>query len=65
MGDRPAEVLDDRFVDVYSVAGNIDDCAAAIAHFGKIGITELILTFVGSQPIVDMAYLASGLKEVA
>lgn len=64
-GEKPADVLDDRFVDVYSIAGNVDDCIAAMAHFGEIGVTELILTFVGPQPIADMAYLADGLRRAA
>lgn len=61
-GEKPAQVLDDRFVDAYSIAGTADDCVAAIGRFGEIGVTELILTFVGSQPTVDMAYLGPHVK---
>lgn len=64
-GEKAADVLDDRFVDAYSIAGNADDCIAAMRRFGEIGVTELIVTFVGSQPTVDMAYLGSGLKGAA
>jgi 5,10-methylenetetrahydromethanopterin reductase len=65
VGEKPADVLDDRFVDAYSIAGHIDDCIAAMAHFGEIGVTELILTFIGPQPVADMAYLADGLRRAA
>jgi 5,10-methylenetetrahydromethanopterin reductase len=61
-GEKPADVLDDRFVEAYSIAGNMDDCVAAMARFGKIGVTELVVTFVGGQPTIDMAYLGAGIK---
>lgn len=60
-GERAADVLDDRFVDAYAIAGNADDCLASIAHYGAIGVTELILTFIGNQAIEDMAYLGAAL----
>ena len=53
-------MLDDRFVDAYAIAGNADDCLAAMARFGEIGVTELVVTFVGEQPTHDMAYLGGG-----
>jgi 5,10-methylenetetrahydromethanopterin reductase len=61
-GEKPADVLDDRFVEAYSIAGTMDDCVAAMARFGKIGVTELVVTFVGGQPTIDMAYLGAGIK---
>jgi 5,10-methylenetetrahydromethanopterin reductase len=64
-GEKAVDVLDDRFVDAYSIAGNIDDCKAAMARFGEIGVTELVVTFVGPQPVEDMAYLGAGLKRGA
>lgn len=64
-GENPADVLDDRFVDAYSIAGNADDCLAMISKYGAIGVTELVLTFVGSQPMEDMAHLGGALAERA
>jgi 5,10-methylenetetrahydromethanopterin reductase len=64
-GEKPADVLDDRFVDAYSIAGNADDCLAAIAQYGEIGVSELILTFIGGQPTVDMAYLGASMAKQA
>ena len=61
-GEKAADVLDDRFVNAYSISGNADDCVTAIRRFGEIGVTELIVTFVGNQPTVDMAYLSSAVK---
>ena len=61
-GEKAADVLDDRFVDAYSIAGNADDCLAAMKRFGDIGVTELVVTFIGTQPTVDMAYVGGALK---
>jgi 5,10-methylenetetrahydromethanopterin reductase len=64
-GEKAADVLDERFVDAYAIAGDADDCLAAITHYGTIGVTELVLTFIGNQPTVDMAYLAAAVKPKA
>ena len=64
-GEKPADVLDDRFADAYAIAGNAEDCLAAIARYGEIGVTELILTFIGTQPTEDMAYLGASLTAAA
>jgi 5,10-methylenetetrahydromethanopterin reductase len=61
-GEKSTDVLDERFVDAYSIAGNMEDCLAVLARFGEIGVTELVLTFVGDQPMMDMAYLGGGLQ---
>jgi 5,10-methylenetetrahydromethanopterin reductase len=61
-GERAIDVLDDRFVDAYSIAGNADDCHTTIERYGKIGVTELIVTFIGDQPIEDMAYFGASVK---
>jgi hypothetical protein len=61
-GEKSTDVLDERFVDAYSIAGNMEDCLAVLARFGEIGVTELVLTFVGDQPTMDMAYLGGGLQ---
>ena len=51
----PATALDERFVDAFAVAGTIDDCRARIAAYGAAGVTDLVLTFVGADPVRDMA----------
>ena len=39
----------------FAVAGTIDDCRARIAAYGAAGVTDLVLTFVGPDPVRDMA----------
>ncbi len=57
-GDAPADVLDDRYVDAYALAGNAEDWLAGVQRFMQAGVSELVLTFVSSEPLQDMAYLA-------
>jgi 5,10-methylenetetrahydromethanopterin reductase len=55
----PAHVaLDDRFVDAYAIAGDRDDFEAGAQRFAAVGVTELVVTFVGPAPADDMAQLA-------
>jgi 5,10-methylenetetrahydromethanopterin reductase len=51
----PATALDERFVDAFAVSGTIDDCRARIAAYGAAGVTDLVLTFVGPDPVREMA----------
>ncbi|MFN0303460.1 MAG: LLM class flavin-dependent oxidoreductase [Burkholderiales bacterium] len=61
-GEDPVNVLDDRYLAAYTIAGNADDCLTAMRAFGKVGVTELVVTFQGTQPAEDMAYLGATLK---
>jgi 5,10-methylenetetrahydromethanopterin reductase len=54
----PPSALDERFVDAFAVAGTIDDCRARIAAYQAAGVTDLVLTFVGPDPVADMARLS-------
>jgi hypothetical protein len=48
---RPAvEVLDDRYVDTYSLAGDRAGVEAGMARFAEVGVTELVVTLVGAEP---------------
>jgi 5,10-methylenetetrahydromethanopterin reductase len=51
----PATSLDERFVDAFAVAGTPQECHARIAAYGAAGVTDLVLTFVGPDPVGDMA----------
>jgi 5,10-methylenetetrahydromethanopterin reductase len=51
----PAAALDERFVDAFAVAGTVDDCRARTAAYRTAGVTDLVLTFVGPDPVGDMA----------
>lgn len=61
-GDDPQQVLDDRFVDAYSISGTVDDCLKAAAGFGAVNVTELVVTFVGKAPLDEMALLGPALR---
>ena len=60
-GEAAPEVLDDRFVDAFAIAGTAEDCLARAADYRRAGASELALTFAGSQPETDIEYLASAL----
>jgi 5,10-methylenetetrahydromethanopterin reductase len=51
----PPAALDERFVEAFSIAGTAEDCRARIAAYATAGISDLVLTFVGPDPIADMA----------
>ncbi len=61
-GMRPTDVLDDRFVAVFAIAGTADDCLAQARRYRAAGASELALTFIGDQPETDMAYLADAAR---
>ncbi|CAN5648409.1 5,10-methylenetetrahydromethanopterin reductase [soil metagenome] len=48
---------DERFVEAFTVAGDADDIRLRLAAYGAAGVTDLVLTFVGPDPMRDMAYL--------
>jgi 5,10-methylenetetrahydromethanopterin reductase len=58
-GMHPAEALDDRFTAAFAIAGTADDCLAQARRYRAAGASELALTFAGTQPEADMAYLAA------
>jgi alkanesulfonate monooxygenase SsuD/methylene tetrahydromethanopterin reductase-like flavin-dependent oxidoreductase (luciferase family) len=53
----PADALDRRFIEAFSVTGTPDDCRARIAAYGAAGVTDLVLTFVDGEPEDDMAMI--------
>jgi 5,10-methylenetetrahydromethanopterin reductase len=57
-GELPTDVLDERFVDAFAIAGTAEDCLAQARRYRAAGATEVVLTFVGPQPEQDMGYLA-------
>jgi alkanesulfonate monooxygenase SsuD/methylene tetrahydromethanopterin reductase-like flavin-dependent oxidoreductase (luciferase family) len=56
--DAPAQDLDQRFVDAFSIAGTSEECSAQIEAYAAAGVTDLVLTFVGADPVADMERLA-------
>jgi alkanesulfonate monooxygenase SsuD/methylene tetrahydromethanopterin reductase-like flavin-dependent oxidoreductase (luciferase family) len=63
-GESSQDVIDDRFVDAFSVAGDVDGCIDLIAAYERAGVDEVVLTFLGSQPAEDIAYFGAALKGV-
>jgi 5,10-methylenetetrahydromethanopterin reductase len=57
-GEAATRALDERFIAAFAVAGSAEDCLAQARRYRAAGATELALTFVGSQPQIDMDYLA-------
>jgi 5,10-methylenetetrahydromethanopterin reductase len=55
-----ATALDERFVDAFAIAGTAGDCRARIAAWRAAGVTDLVLTFVGPDPVGDMARFSLG-----
>jgi len=62
-GERAQDVLDDRFLDAFGLAGTAEDCLAQASVYAKAGVSELVLTFVGPQPQDDIAYLGRAVRE--
>ncbi len=58
---EPAEVLDERYVAAFSMAGNAAECRAQAAAYAAAGVTELALTFTGADAAAQMAYVARAL----
>jgi 5,10-methylenetetrahydromethanopterin reductase len=60
-GEDAGQVLDDRFVSAFCIAGTAAECRAQLAACAAAGITEVALTFSGSTAAADMDYLGAGL----
>lgn len=58
-------VVSDRILDLYAVAGNSDDCAAAYQRYLDAGVNEVVVTFRGPEPKAEMIYLADVLRTFA
>jgi 5,10-methylenetetrahydromethanopterin reductase len=58
-GDTPADVLDERFVGAFAIAGTGQDCLAQARQYFSAGASELVLSFAGAHPQEDIEYLGS------
>jgi 5,10-methylenetetrahydromethanopterin reductase len=61
-GKSAAEILDDRFLAAFAIAGTAEDCLARARSYFEAGATELVLTFAGSEAERDMQYLGGALQ---
>jgi len=61
-GERAVDVLDDRFVEAFAIAGTAEDALAQARRYREAGASELALTFAGRRPEPDMQYLANAAR---
>jgi 5,10-methylenetetrahydromethanopterin reductase len=61
-GVKGSDVLSDQVLDLFAVAGNADDCLAAYQRYLDVGVSEMVVTFRGSEPVSEMKYLADALR---
>jgi 5,10-methylenetetrahydromethanopterin reductase len=60
-GENAAAALDERFVDTFAIAGTAEHCLHQAARYRAAGVDEIALTFAGTQPATDIAYLGRAL----
>lgn len=63
-GEPGRRAVPDHILDLYAVAGNADDCLAAYRRYLDVGVSEMVVTFRGPEPLREMAYLADSLREL-
>jgi 5,10-methylenetetrahydromethanopterin reductase len=63
-GSSPEAAIDQRFVEAFSVAGTAEECLGRIAAYGDAGVSDLVLTFIGPDPVADIATLGRALAPV-
>ena len=56
-GEPATQVLDDRFVEAFAIAGTAEQCLQQSAVYAKAGVSEIVLTFAGTNPEDDIADL--------
>ena len=61
-GGDPCEILDERFVTAFAVAGTPDDCLAAASRYADANVTQLALTFEAVDPTRAIKMLSGALK---
>ncbi|MBO0757873.1 MAG: hypothetical protein J2P54_18665, partial [Bradyrhizobiaceae bacterium] len=58
-GEDAADVIDERYVAAFSLAGTPDDCFTAARQCRAAGVTELALTFGGRAAAEDILRLGN------
>jgi len=61
-GGDPAEVLDDRFVRAFAIAGTPEECVAQARNYGAAGVNEIALTFQDDMEFEDLKRLGEALS---
>lgn len=63
-GSPGRDIVSDQVLDLFTIAGDADDCLAAYERYRAVGVTEMVVTFRGSEPVADMNYLADALRSL-
>ena len=58
-GELAEQILDDRYVAAYAIAGTAADCRRQAAAYAAAGVTELALSFDGPDAEADIAAIGS------
>jgi 5,10-methylenetetrahydromethanopterin reductase len=64
VGSPGRDVVSEQVLDLFAIAGNADDCLAAYERYRSVGVTEMVTTFRGGDPVADMAYLADAIRNL-
>lgn len=56
-GASAAACISDKILDLFLLAGDRDDIAQGYDRYREAGVTDIVVTFRGSRPLEDMAYL--------
>jgi 5,10-methylenetetrahydromethanopterin reductase len=61
-GEPPDQAVGEHFVDAFAIAGTAAQCRDMMMAYAREGVTELVLTMLGTQPVEDMQYLSNALE---
>jgi hypothetical protein len=56
-GEPALEVLDERYITAFAIAGTATECLERARAYHRIGVDELALGLVGPEPQADLAAL--------
>jgi 5,10-methylenetetrahydromethanopterin reductase len=63
-GESPEDVLDDRLLAEYAIAGTPDECLEQCRAYAEAGVTELAISPVGDRGVDDIARLGRALASL-
>jgi 5,10-methylenetetrahydromethanopterin reductase len=63
-GEPAAQVLDERYVEAFAIAGTAEQCLEQAGAYHRAGVAELALGFIGPEPQADIACLADALAVI-
>ena len=59
-GERAGQVLYDRFISGFALAGTAEQVIAQAVQYRRAGADELALSFAGPEPAADAAHFRTG-----